>query len=137
MIKQLKKFGRNQRGQTLVELAIILPILIVLLMSTIEFGRIFFTYLSVTNASREAARATIISTGVDDASIRQKVVDSASWLTSTDLVVEVTPSSPANRTTGVPLTVIVRYPVPLYTPVLSDILSNPFTVQAQTTMRIE
>jgi len=133
----LKKLRKNQQGQTLVELALILPILVILLMCTIEFGRIFFTYLTVTHASREAARATVIYTGKDDAFIKQKVQESASWLNAGKLVVEVTPSSPASRTTGVPLTVSVKYPVDLYTPVLSDIMTNPFTVQAQTTMRIE
>ncbi|SHE87973.1 TadE/TadG family type IV pilus assembly protein [Desulforamulus putei] len=137
MFVYLKKLRKNQQGQTLVELALILPILVILLMCTIEFGRIFFTYLTVTHASREAARATVIYTGKDDAFIKQKVQESASWLNAGKLVVEVTPSSPASRTTGVPLTVSVKYPVDLYTPVLSDIMTNPFTVQAQTTMRIE
>ncbi|AEF94051.1 TadE family protein [Desulfotomaculum nigrificans CO-1-SRB] len=137
MIKQVKNFNRNQRGQTLVELALILPILIILLMGTIEFGRIFFTYLTVTHASREAARSTVIATGKDDAYIRNKVLEAASWLTPADLKVDVTPSSPDNRTSGVPLTVTVSYPVQLYTPVLSNVLTNPFTVKAQTTMRIE
>lgn len=137
LINLFKKLRQSQRGQTLVELALILPILVVLLMSTIEFGRIFFTYLTVTHASREAARGTVIYTGKDDTFIRQKVEESASWLIPADLVVEVTPSSPSSRTTGVPLTVAVSYPVELYTPVLSDILANPFTVQSQTTMRIE
>ncbi|MEW6066623.1 MAG: TadE family protein [Bacillota bacterium] len=133
----MRKIRQSEKGQTLVELSLILPIVIILLMGTIEFGRIFFTYLTVTHASREAARATVIYTGKDDAFIKQKVQESASWLNAADLVVEVTPSSPASRTTGVSLTVSVKYPVQLYTPVLSDIMTNPFTVHAQTTMRIE
>lgn len=137
MIKRLREFIHKQQGQTLVELALILPILVILLMGTIEFGRIFFSYLTVTNASREAVRSTVIYTGKDDAYIQQKVADAAYWLDAADLTVEVTPSSPANRTTGVPLTVKVSYPVELFTPVLSDILSNPFIVKAETTMRIE
>lgn len=137
LLKILKRFLRNQRGQTLVELALILPILVILLMSTIEFGRIFFTYLTVTHASREAVRSTVIHTGKDNAYILQKVQDSASWLDAGDIAVEVTPTSPASRTTGVPLTVRVSYPVELFTPVISEVLPNPFIVKAQTTMRIE
>ncbi|MCL5779836.1 MAG: pilus assembly protein [Firmicutes bacterium] len=133
----LRKIRQSEKGQTLVELSLILPIVIILLMGAIEFGRIFFTYLTVTHASREAARATVIYTGKDDTFIKQKVQESASWLNAAGLVVEVTPSSPASRTTGVSLTVSVKYPVQLYTPVLSDIMTNPFTVHAQTTMRIE
>ncbi|WP_018086675.1 TadE/TadG family type IV pilus assembly protein [Desulfurispora thermophila] len=137
MLKRLQQLGRSQRGQTLVEMAIILPLLILLLMATIEFGRIFFTYLSITNATREAARSTVISEQKDDAAIRQRVLDAASWLTAQNITVEVSPASVTNRTSGVPLTITVTYPVVLYTPVLSQIISNPFTVSAQTTMRIE
>lgn len=137
MRKQIKLLGSNQRGQTLVEIAIILPLLILLLMATIEFGRIFFTYLSVTGAAREAARSTVISTQKDDATIRQRVEDAASWLTARDLTVEISPASENSRTSGVPLTITVSYPVALYTPLLSQIMPNPFTVTAQTTMRIE
>ena len=136
-MKHFRKIIHNQRGQTLVELALILPILVILLMSTIEFGRIFFTYLTITNASREAVRSTVIHTGKDNAYIEQKVSAAASWLDTDDLILEVTPSTPAHRTTGVPLTVKVTYPVELFTPVLSDVLSNPFMVKAETTMRIE
>lgn len=137
----MKKLIKKQRGQTLVELALIIPIIVVMLMVTLEFGRIFFTYLTVTHASREAARATVVSVQKDDAFIRDKVVNAASWITPSDLTIEVSPSyiitPQPTRTTGVPLTVTVKCPVTLYTPILSDILTNPFMVQSQTTMRIE
>lgn len=49
--------SRNQRsrGQSLVEFALVLPMLLVLILSAIEFGRLFFTKIVVTNAAREAA----------------------------------------------------------------------------------
>ncbi|MGQ9556954.1 MAG: TadE/TadG family type IV pilus assembly protein [Desulfurispora sp.] len=137
MRRHFQRLGTNQRGQTLVEIAIILPLLILLLMATIEFGRIFFTYLSVTSAAREAARSTVISAQKDDSTIRQRVEDAASWLTARDLAVEISPAAENSRTSGVPLTITVSYPVVLYTPLFSQIMPNPFTVTAQTTMRIE
>ena len=136
-MKHIRNIIRDNRGQTLVELALILPILVILLMGTIEFGRIFFTYLTVTHASREAARATIVHTTKDNTYIQEKVENAAGWLDPTTLTVDVTPTSPASRTTGVPLTVKVSCPVELFTPVLSDVLANPFIVRAETTMRIE
>lgn len=137
----IKKLVQNQRGQTLVELALIIPIIVVMLMATLEFGRIFFTYLTVTHASREAARATVVSVQKDDTFVRNKVIQAASWISPSDLTVEVLPnyitSPQPSRTTGIPLTVTVKCPVTLYTPILSDIMSNPFIVKSQTTMRIE
>lgn len=44
------------RGQGLLEFALVLPILLLLMLGIIEFGRLFFMYSSVSNAAREAAR---------------------------------------------------------------------------------
>ncbi len=43
------------RGQSLLEMALILPILLVLIIGALEFGRLFFTKLVITNAAREGA----------------------------------------------------------------------------------
>jgi len=47
---------KRERGQALVELAILLPILLVILLGVIDFGRVFYAYVTITNASREGAR---------------------------------------------------------------------------------
>ncbi len=46
---------RPRRGQSLVEFALVLPIFLVLLLMAVDFGRLFFTYIQVSNAAREAA----------------------------------------------------------------------------------
>lgn len=43
------------RGQALVELAIILPVLLVLVLAAIDLGRIFFARITVANSAREGA----------------------------------------------------------------------------------
>ncbi len=48
------------RGQAIVEFALVLPLLVVLLMGTIDFGRAVFAYNSVSNAARSAARTAIV-----------------------------------------------------------------------------
>ena len=50
---------RRERGQSLVEFALILPILMALLLLTIDVGRLFYAYVGVTNASREGAAYAI------------------------------------------------------------------------------
>ncbi len=47
---------RRQRGQTLVEFALILPVLLLILIGIFEFGRIIFLYANLFNAAREGAR---------------------------------------------------------------------------------
>jgi Flp pilus assembly protein TadG len=52
--------ARSEQGAAAVEFALLLPILLVVLLGTIEFGLAFFTQEVLTNASREGARAGII-----------------------------------------------------------------------------
>ncbi|MEO0563730.1 MAG: TadE family protein [Chloroflexota bacterium] len=46
----------RRKGQTLVEFAITLPVLLVLMFGIVEFGRIFQSWVSIQNAARESAR---------------------------------------------------------------------------------
>jgi Flp pilus assembly protein TadG len=46
---------RSCRGQSLVELALIAPVLIILALGIIDYGRVYFAYVSVTNGARTGA----------------------------------------------------------------------------------
>src|SRR5262245_47588887 len=49
--------GRSQeRGQSLIEFAMVLPILLLLAIGTIEFGRAYYQYNTLSKAVRQAAR---------------------------------------------------------------------------------
>ena len=52
----------GERGQALVELALFLPILIVIVMGAVDFGRVFFAYTAVANAAREGAMCASLGT---------------------------------------------------------------------------
>jgi Flp pilus assembly protein TadG len=52
------------RGQSLLEMALMLPLLLVLIVSAIEVGRLFFTKIVITNAAREGAY--YLSTHISD-----------------------------------------------------------------------
>jgi Flp pilus assembly protein TadG len=61
--------GRNgSRGTALIEFALILPILIILVMATVDFGRLIQARLIISNVSREggsiAARQTTVDTSL-------------------------------------------------------------------------
>jgi len=51
-----RKFLQKESGTSLVEFALVLPLLIVLLFGIIEFGFIIYDKAMITNASREGAR---------------------------------------------------------------------------------
>jgi len=54
----MKRFKRLKsiRGQSLVEFALVLPILVILIFGIIDFGMGLRSYISLTNATREGAR---------------------------------------------------------------------------------
>lgn len=47
---------RSARGQSLVEFALVLPVLTILIFGIIDFGMALRSYVSLTNATREGAR---------------------------------------------------------------------------------
>jgi Flp pilus assembly protein TadG len=49
------RYGGRSPGQALVELAIILPVLLLLTMAALDLGRIFFARITIENSAREGA----------------------------------------------------------------------------------
>lgn len=52
----LPRFQRDERGVQLVEVALVIPILLILLAATAEFGRYFYYYSTLSGATRAAVR---------------------------------------------------------------------------------
>ncbi len=52
--------GRDARGSELIELALVLPILLVVLAGIVDFGFLFQRYEIITNAAREGARVAVL-----------------------------------------------------------------------------
>ena len=46
----------TDRGSAIIELAVALPVLVVILIGTIDFARVFYTGISLTNAARAGAQ---------------------------------------------------------------------------------
>jgi len=47
---------RRQSAQSLTEFALILPVLMLILLGVVDFGRVFYYWTSIANAAREGAR---------------------------------------------------------------------------------
>ena len=72
----------HRRGQALVELAIIIPILALIFLSIVQFAFIFAAQIGVTNAVREAARVAAVSKTVTDAEATARATDIYNRLTN-------------------------------------------------------
>ncbi|MFN2298137.1 MAG: TadE/TadG family type IV pilus assembly protein, partial [Anaerolineales bacterium] len=57
---------RRTRGQTMVEFALVLPALLLLIFGIIEFARIFYSWLIVTNAARTGERYAVTGSYMED-----------------------------------------------------------------------
>jgi Flp pilus assembly protein TadG len=66
---------RDERGSQLVELAIVMPLLLMLLGATAEFGRFFYTYSTLLKGTRAASRYLVSQpVGASDAAARNMLV---------------------------------------------------------------
>jgi hypothetical protein len=66
-----RKTGRSDMGQSLVEFALVLPILILIIYGVFDLGRAFYGLVTIANASREGARymtqhITVMDAGVNN-----------------------------------------------------------------------
>jgi Flp pilus assembly protein TadG len=58
--------GRRNKAQSLLEFAIVVPLFLLLIFAMIDFSRLLFSYISLTNGAREMARSvTITSTSMN------------------------------------------------------------------------
>ena len=122
----------GQKGQTLVEFALVLPVLMLLVFGMLEFGRVLSTWLIVHNGAREGARYAAV--GLSEGEVVQRVQEFCPSLDAASLVVEVTG---AQGPRGDPVTVRVTYAVEI-TPLLQPLFTeHPYPVGAEAVMRLE
>jgi hypothetical protein len=66
---------RNELGSALIELAIAIPVLVLLIIGVADFGRMFFTGITVANAARAAAEYGANS--IDNSNLDSSVINQA------------------------------------------------------------
>ena len=120
---------KDKRGQSTVECAPVLPILLLIVFGIIEFGLIFNAYVTVISSAREGARYGIIG-DKDEEQIIEKVKNSAGALKVEKLDVNV-------QKIGTDLTVGVTYDADILDPIMSAILGTTVPVKAEITMAME
>ncbi|MBM7661637.1 Flp pilus assembly protein TadG [Bacillus mesophilus] len=122
---------KSQKGAAMVELALCLPILVLLLFGIVDFGRIFHAYLTIDHSGREAAREA--SVGKDVTLAVNKAVDTSSGLlTSSDVSVTFDP----DPSRGSYVKVVVSHSVNYLTPIIGGLVP-PFNLIDETVMRVE
>ncbi|MDQ3877170.1 MAG: pilus assembly protein [Actinomycetota bacterium] len=120
---------RNDTGQATLELALCLPIVLLLAAALVQTGGIMSDQVRLWHAARDAARIAVVDPDAGD------VADAAEDAGLHPLQVTVSPA-PALRAAGNPLTVSLRYHPVAGVPLVGNLLDG-FTLSASATMRIE
>jgi len=110
-LRSRRRLGGDDRGQALVEFALILPILLLLLIGLFEFARAWNVYQVVTDAAREGARKGVLDDGQGNAEaeavVRQALANGRVNPNAAGVTISVTG---ANSMTGQPVTVEIGVP---------------------------
>jgi Flp pilus assembly protein TadG len=129
------KHRRRQKGQSLVETAIILPIILLLIMGIIDFGLLFNNYIIISNASREGARKAAL--GGTDTAVVQTVQNMTTSLQMADMTISITPGY-SSRNHGTEVKVTVTYRNRMITPLIDAFFPDGVAnLQSTSVMRVE
>ena len=104
---QKLKLIKQQQGQSLVEFALLLPMLVIILFGTVEFGRLWMTMNVLTGAAREGARVAAV-TAPNTAQVQTAVNNVLSGASITGATITVVGPNAANNVT---VTVRINYNV--------------------------
>jgi Flp pilus assembly protein TadG len=146
VIAMLRRQERS-RGQALVELALALPVLLLIFMGLFDFGRAVFAYNSLSNAAREGARVAIVDQTVNGG-VPVAATEAANQATGLGLnpadatQVQVSYLMPdltgpcATRSLGCIAEVSVHYQFQAITPIVGGVI-GPINLTARTQLPIE
>lgn len=117
---------KNKKGQSMVEVALVLPVLVLIMIGIIEFGLIFKTYIQISYGANEISRA--VSLDATSAEVSQL---SAAIFQDLDAAGITTSITPATAIKGQPVTVVVTYSHKLITPLIGDLLGSSLTLKGK------
>ena len=90
---QLRRPGRDGRGQSLVEFTLVLPLFLLLAAGMVDFGMALYSNMTVINAAREGARLSVTLPG-NTSAVDARVRSMASGLNNADITVTTTCERP-------------------------------------------
>lgn len=132
---------RSESGQSLLEFALVLPILALMLLGIIDFGLIFSRWLVVEHAARDAARFASLGGSAAQAQVMATQEAQNNAVANVTIGPFTPPPLPSGQTSTAPaltqVTVTIQSQVTLFDPLLTTLLGNPYTVHSTVTMLVE
>ncbi len=139
MIKRRWKRLKNERGQALVEFAIVLPILLLLVCGIIDFGWLFYNQLALNNSCREGARFAVVNVSETnfEALVEAKILSVSPDSIKEDLTIDIELTNLTAPLTG-DVVLTLTADIKVLTPVLGMFSENQErTITSQVVMKAE
>lgn len=101
-----RRAGLSQRGETLIEFALVLPILLVCTLAAVDFGRAFFVKNILAQSAREAVRYLVVNAAADSVNAKARAIQIASvaGVVVTDADISTPPADPTTKLQEVSVT---------------------------------
>ena len=125
---------REEKGQSIVEFVLVIPILLLLLIGIVDIGRLTFVYSSLHFTGQESVR--VAGLGGTDEKITERAYDSFFGGDPTELNI-ISSLLPDERKSGEYITITLEYPYTPLTPFVSSLFSDPINLSVDSTIRIE
>jgi Flp pilus assembly protein TadG len=145
-----RRIGTDQRGAALVEFAFVVPILLLLLLGLVDFGRALNYSIDETHLANEAARAVVVNQDLGGQSLTQYILGQADTaelqsggtasLPAPPTISVCFPTNPATGTSGLvgdPVTVKLKATYNWIPFIGNQIHIASSTIQGSSTMRLE
>ena len=128
----------DPRGQSLVEFAISFPVVLLMILFGIDFGRVFMGWVTLNNTVREAANFAAINPNAwtvpentaAQTEFERLITAEAAGINCTLPATLPDPTFPTGHDVGSPATVAITCRFSLITPVIGNILGNQINVSA-------
>jgi Flp pilus assembly protein TadG len=139
LFAKLKRLMKNRKGQSLVETALVLPIVLLLFCGIVDFGWIMGNQLIADNSCREGARlGAVVATDSDYGSqVRSRVLSVTPAFSHSGISVSTTLTNPSNPTNG-DVRVTIHYTFKILTPIAQILLGEQeYTATSTCVMKAE
>ena len=133
---------RRERGTSVVEMAIVLPLLLCLVFAIGEFGLMYQQWQTLTNAAREGARTGVVFRGTDcvAGTVQTEIQDAVNtYMTNTGVSLATITTTSTGACAGSGTQLVVTSQVPYSFAALPGLagLQSSITLSATSTMRNE
>jgi len=139
---------RHRRGQSLLEFAITLPVMLLIIFGVLDLGRVFYSTIALRGAVREGARYFISHPGVDDPTsdtdqvdktrdiVQESAANYGMNLADSDIDIICDPTTcdvddAANKNASVTVTASTQFDL-----IIGFVLPTPINLQQSTEMQI-